>query len=391
MSAYRFRAPLAGSVTNTTVTDTIICGGLKTLPMGESSTQQEALAETPIVDTDVHLRVPPELLKEYVDEPHRGYLEGPFGSTNDILWDVYMGEKIGYKDFHTPADVRADLIEGFNVDYPIINAFGKLSYLPQSDRAVSFMRGYNDFLLDNFLDEDEDLLALAELAPQKPDKAAEEIDRLANEDQIVGVFLLTTGPNPPLGDPKYDIIYETAQDNGLPVAYHASAASSFKHEFPRQHQAFETFLEVHALGHFWSQSMNLTSLMVNGAPVKFPDLDFVFLEAGISWLPYMMFRLNKEVAMRRSEAPLLEKTPEEYIRDSFYFSTQPLGEPNDPDHMRQLIEIVGCESLLFSSDYPHFDFDHPTELGKYLYNMFDEEEMRAVLYENAFDVFNIDR
>jgi predicted TIM-barrel fold metal-dependent hydrolase len=135
--------------------------------------------------------------------------------------------------------------------------------------------------------------------------------------------------------------------------------------------------------------MTLTSLVVHGVPEKFPGLDFVVLEAGIGWVPYMMFRLNKEVAMRQSEVPLLEKQPEEYVREAFYFASQPLGEPMTPEHMQSLIDMVGIESLLFATDYPHWDFDHPSELDRHLRSRFSESERKKVLHENACDVFGL--
>jgi hypothetical protein len=356
--------------------------------MSTASYQQE-LEETVIVDTDIHLRVPPTVLAEYVDEPHRGYLKGPFGSTNDIIWDVTMGEKIQHKQFETAEDVERDVMGDLHVDVPIVNTFGKLSYLPQTDRAVELMRGYNRYLLDRVLDENDAIYGLAEIAPQRPDLAAEMIDDLASEDQIVGVFVLTTGAYPPLGDTCYDVMYRAAEDNGLPFAFHASAGSAFKHEFPRQHQGFETWFEVHSMAHVWSQMMTLTSLIRNGVPVKFPDLKFVMLESGLGWVPYMMYRLNKEYSMRRSEAPLLERSPESYVRDSFYFSSQPLGEPEDPRHMRYVIEMVGVDSLLFASDYPHYDFDHPSALYAHLRSHFDEAERRQVMTENPLALYDI--
>jgi predicted TIM-barrel fold metal-dependent hydrolase len=133
----------------------------------------------------------------------------------------------------------------------------------------------------------------------------------------------------------------------------------------------------------------MVSLLVEGAPEKFPNLDFVFLEAGISWLPYMMYRLNKEYSIRKDEAPLLRKQPEEYIRESFYFASQPLGEPMNPAHMQALIDIIGADSLLFASDYPHWDFDHPSELNAHLIDRFDEEQRAKILHENATSVFNL--
>jgi predicted TIM-barrel fold metal-dependent hydrolase len=103
----------------------------------------------------------------------------------------------------------------------------------------------------------------------------------------------------------------------------------------------------------------------------------------------MMFRLNKEYSMRRSEAPLLEKSPEEYLRENFYFASQPLGEPNDPAHLQQILNIIGTDRLLFATDYPHWDFDHPSELDKHLQTDFTEAERRQVLFENAADIFGI--
>ena len=68
---------------------------------------------------------------------------------------------------------------------------------------------------------------------QDPEAAAEEIYRMADEKQYIGVFIDNTGPNPPLGDPRYDVVYRAAEDKGLPVSYHAYD-SGFIVDFPRQ-------------------------------------------------------------------------------------------------------------------------------------------------------------
>ena len=62
----------------------------------------------------------------------------------------------------------------------------------------------------------------------------------------------------------------------------------------------------------------------------------------------------------------ITKTPEEYIKDQFYISTQPVGEPNNQEDMRKIMEVIGFDRMMFSSDYPHFDFDHPEGLEKFL-------------------------
>jgi predicted TIM-barrel fold metal-dependent hydrolase len=36
-----------------------------------------------------------------------------------------------------------------------------------------------------------------------------------------------------------------------------------------------------------------------------------------------------------------------------------MEEPENPRHLLDLIEQVGEDVLMFSTDYPHWDFDHP--------------------------------
>lgn len=357
--------------------------------MASQQRKPKSLDETTIIDTDVHLSVSPEEVAKYTDEPFKSHMTNTgYSPLPSSGWDRNLRGKIEHYTVRSPEDVNEVLCEDFSIDHPILNPTSKLPRLPQTDLAVELMSAYNDLMLDKYLDEYDQFKGLAAVATQAPDKAAEELDRLGDEDQIVGVYIASTGPNPPLGDSEYDIMYEAAQDNDLDIAYHGSGGA-FMFEFPRQNQSFEKFIEVHTMAHTWSQMMTLSSLIVNGTPVKFPDINFSFLEAGIGWIPMMMFRLNKEYSIRRSEAPLLEKSPEEYIKD-FYFASQPIGEANNPEHMNQLIDMVGADSLMFATDYPHWDFDHPEALDKHLNSRYSAEDREKVLGGNAAEAFGID-
>lgn len=357
------------------------------------SVRNEAVIESAtIADVDVHVisGLPAETVDPYVEPPHQGWLSNP---RTGLLpeRDPYMQGKIEPRTVSGPDQLDAELRGDFHVDYPIINPFAGLSKYHVHDLATALMRGYNLALMDIFLDEYDQFHGMIEVAPQQPTKAAEEIDDYAGENSIVGVWMLSTGASPPLGDPKYDPIYEAAEDNGLPVAYHGAGPGAFHREFPVHDIEMQSMMEIHSLAHPWNQMQTLVSLTVNGAFEKFSDLDFVFLEAGIGWLPYMMFRLNSEYGMRRMEAPLLERTPEEYIRENCYVSTQPLGEPLTATDMHHLIDVVGADNIMFASDYPHWDFDHPDGLDRHLREMFDEEQREKVLFGNANDVFDLTR
>lgn len=349
--------------------------------------QQSVIQNSRIVDTDVHLSIPNDQLTPYLDEPHRGHMTNPsYAPLPASGWDRSLGGKIQPERLNSVEDLQP-LVDEYHVDNPILNATSILPRLSQTDLAVNLMQAYNDLMLDQFLDEDDSYYGLATIATQDPEAAAKEMDRLGDEKQIAGVYICTTGPDYPLGDSRYDIMYRAAEDNDLAIAYHGSGGA-FMFDFPLQNRQFEQFLEVHTLSHIWSQMMTLTSILVNGTPEKFPNLNFIFLEAGISWIPMMMFRLNKEYSIRRSEAPLLEKSPEEYIKE-FYFASQPLGEPSDPDDLRKVIDIVGADALMFATDYPHWDFDHPEALDKHLRSNFSAEERKMILHKNAQEAFNL--
>jgi predicted TIM-barrel fold metal-dependent hydrolase len=47
------------------------------------------------------------------------------------------------------------------------------------------------------------------------------------------------------------------------------------------------------------------------------------------------------------------------VREHIRFTTQPIDEPENPRDMRPIIDWVGVDRLLFSTDYPHWDFDDP--------------------------------
>ena len=45
-----------------------------------------------------------------------------------------------------------------------------------------------------------------------------------------------------------------------------------------------------------------------------------------------------------------------------WFTTQPIEEPHQPDEFRLLLDDLGMDDrIMFSTDYPHWDFDAPDQ------------------------------
>jgi len=357
----------------------------------QSDLRTELLEETVIVDADVHLSVDADDVAAYCDQPYRSRLMNgstyPKDQGSDwITPDDRLDESRRLTDVERIEEI---IVDEYHIDHPILNINTGIQKLPNDELAVHLMQAYNDYLLDQFLDEG-DFYGLMELTTQRPAKAAEEIDRIGDEDKIVGGLISTTGPDDPMGDPSYDVMYRAAEDAGLPIVFHSASGPHFRHDFPKQNQGFETSFGLDTLSHLWSQTLTFTSLITEGVPEKFPGLNFVFLEAGAAWAPYMIWRLNKEYSIQKPQAPLLTRSPEQYARESCYFGSHPIGAPTASEDLETIVDVVGPDVLLFASNYPYLDFDGPEALDRHLRKEFPAEALERVVYEAPVEAFGLD-
>src|SRR6266536_250896 len=104
------------------------------------------------------------------------------------------------------------------------------------------------------------------------------------------------------------------------------------------------------------EMMAMIATIIGGVFERFPKLNIAYLESGIGWVPYMMDRLDEEVEKRGAvEAPYLTKLPSEYVTGGRIFFGIECGEKTIPDAVRWGLD----NTLLYSSDYPHWDGDWP--------------------------------
>lgn len=372
---------------------------------GASDRSLTSLDELDVVfDADGHVEETGELLVPYIDERHTGVkhileqaASSEFGGISRTIYSAthslpaFMEHGI-YNDEPTrDAETKLRHMDEFGLDYSMLDPTMNLG-LPtvnNSRCAVALAQAYNSWLIDQFLDESDRLFGSILAAPQLPEIAAEEIDDRADEDGMVAVQLPASGLLPPPGHQWYDPIYEAAEDNDLPVLMHSGSAGAAT-LMPTMQKWNETYAEEHFIVHPVSHMWNLVTMFFQGVPERFPDLEFVFQEAGIGWIPYSIWRLDDHYLECPDEAPLLNRLPSSYIEEQFYFTTQPLGHTARANkHLAWAIEMIGADSIMYASDLDHPDFDPPEELFDRVKGHFDDDTVRGMMGETAAELFDL--
>ena len=218
--------------------------------------------------------------------------------------------------------------------------------------GAAVQRAINEWQVECWCKPEPRLKASIVVGQDDPEAAVAEIERCAATGNYVQVNI-SPRANEPLGRRRYWPIYEAAQAAGLPLGIHvggygghAPTGGGWPSYYNEEH---------HSNAH--SVAAQLTSLVIEGVPERFPKLKFVFIEGGFGWVPAITWRMDKHWQRFRDEVPHVKRPPSEYVREHFWFTTQPIEEPDNARHLRAVIEWIGIDRLLFSSDYPHWDFD----------------------------------
>lgn len=230
--------------------------------------------------------------------------------------------------------------------------------------------------------QDKRLKGSISVTQEYPEAAIAEIKRHAGNAAFVQIALPPRSDEP-LGRRRYWPIYQAAVEHGLPIGLHVSGVNghaSTASGFP------SFYIEEH---HNNVQSMQgvVTSFVVEGVFERFPALKLVLIEAGFAWVPALSWRLDKHWLRMRDEVPHLKRPPSEYIREHIWYTTQPLEEPENPAHLIDLIDWIGWDRLLFSTDYPHWDFDDPNHAFKV---KLTEAQKEQIFRGNAKALYGLD-
>jgi uncharacterized protein len=252
----------------------------------------------------------------------------------------------------------------------------------RADVAIPLCHAINEFICKEWLDPEPRFFSTLNVPMEHPEAAVQEIERYKNDKRFVQILMSGTAESE-IGDKKYWPIYEAAEDAGLALGVHEGANS-------RQRMGVgypSYYLDEHVGMHYTLSSLAL-SMICEGVFEAFPKLQVVSIEASISWAASLQWEMDSAFEMLGRELPHLHAKPSEYFREHFWFTTQPIEEPDDPNDLVVAYELTGMlDRIMFSSDYPHWDFDSPSRA---LPATLPTDVRDAILGGNACRLYGLD-
>lgn len=258
-----------------------------------------------------------------------------------------------------PAFTASHLLDPGGIDRALLLS-GQLMGIgstPDPAVAAALASAYNEWMCERWLEADQRWRGGLVVAPQDPEAAVAEIDRMADRPGMAAIFLPLHEIL--LGERHYYPIYEAAQRHALPICTHPSGTENVYARAPRMAGTPTFYIEWHTMLSQIHQS-NAASLLCHGVFEQFPELMFIFAEGGFMWAAELMWKLDRDWKGLRDEVPWVKRLPSEYLLDHIRFTTQPFIEPKHKRLLAPALEMVEAErTLMFSSDYPHWDYDDP--------------------------------
>jgi len=275
--------------------------------------------------------------------------------------------------------IRAQHLDPHDVEFGILEPLLEANSPRNQDLQAALCTAFNDWQVTTFTDVEPRLRASI-LVPQDDAAAAvAEIERRADDPRFAQIQLSSRTPEP-LGRRRYWPIFAAAERCGLPIGLHvggpsasAPSASGWPSFYVEEHQILSHSMPTQA-----------ASLILEGVFDRYPLLKVVMIEGGFAWVPTLGWRLDATWSKMRSEIPDLKLKPSDYLKRNMWFATQPMEEPEKPRHLRQVFEWIGWDRLVYSSDYPHWDYDDPRRAIKVALS---DAEQRAIFRGNAEAIY----
>jgi predicted TIM-barrel fold metal-dependent hydrolase len=348
----------------------------------------------PLADCDVHTPVPTvAALEPWLPPVWRDQLRAAGFSGSGAVARSYppgsapsggpgVRQTVGPGEVAAARDALLGHLDRNGCRYAVLHTFAGLEALKNPDLAAELARAINAWLQEEWLAADPRLRAALVVPPNDPQAAAREVERLGGEPGFVQV-LLPARAEQPYGQRRHFPLHDAAAAHGMPLAIHFGGMPGT----PPTPSGWSAYYLEDYVGMAQVFQSHVTSLVAEGAFSRLPELRVVLVEAGFSWVPSMLWRLDKEWKGLRREVPWVTEPPSAYVRRHVRATLQPVDVPADAAVLDELLTHIGSDDyLLWSSDHPHVHTTDPLAVLDHL----SPARRQAVAVDNARALYQFD-
>jgi len=351
-----------------------------------------------VVDCDIHpAPSSPAELAQFLPERWREHLTTygvrmPNQPTNNIVPYPRMAPGHGMRMDSWPPNggfpasdlefMREQLLNACDIEFGILQPLSSGSMTTNQELGAELTNAMNEWQLAKWTTKDKRLKAAICVPQEDAASAVTAIERYSANRDFVHIAIPTRTMEP-FGRKRYWPIFEAAQHFNLPICMHAPA-TGYHCNTPTGWVSY--YIEEHVAFANPPQTI-VTSMIMEGVFERFPRLRVVLVEGGFAWVPPLAWRLDSLWKRMHDEVPHVKRAPSEYLREHFWFTTQPVEESERPADLLDTIRWIGPDRLMFSTDYPHWDFDDPARAFKV---ELSPEDRKAIFRENAVSLFRLD-
>jgi predicted TIM-barrel fold metal-dependent hydrolase len=275
--------------------------------------------------------------------------------------------------------MQAHVLNPYQSRYGILNCLYGAQVFHSEDMAAAFCRATNDWICDEWLSRDSRLRASIVIPAHNTELAIAEIERRADDFRFVQIMMLVSGETT-LGRRQLWPIYRLAERLELPIGIHAGSA----YRYAPTAAGWSSYYVEDYIAQSCAFESQLQSMISEGVFAKFPGLKVIAIESGLTWLSGFIWRADKTWKGVRAEVPWVKRAPSEIIRNHVRFTVQPIDAPDERDAILRLTDhLKSDELLLFSTDYPHWQFDGDAALP----NGLPDDLFRKIVSENALAIY----
>jgi predicted TIM-barrel fold metal-dependent hydrolase len=343
---------------------------------------------TRLVDADVH--VAPESV-----EPLLGHMEAYWA---DYVANAELRLSPTMNGLYPPVSFQPGAEEGTVVPVPssletlreglgddrsaILNCITPFDTSHNLYYEAALCSAVNDWVRTEFLDRDPSLRASLLVPTLDVDGAIAEIERLGSHPGFVQV-LLPIRSETPWGNKRFHALHDAVAKAGLVLGLHAWGRVG---NAPTNSGFTTSYLEDYASNSQIVAQAHVTSLVSEGCFERTPDLRVALLECGFTWLPFLLWRFDKDWKGVWREVPWVKERPSAYVLRHMRFSTAPAQLPSDPAVLARIPDLMPLQDLLlYASDHPH---RHGGTVEPLL-ELLDEDARAAIRAGNATALYGL--